>query len=93
MPRFLIERKLPGAGQMSQEQWQTIAAKSNGVLSQMRRGGMAIQWDHSYVTDDALYCVYVAPDAAAVREHARCGGFPCDAVMEIGAQIDPVTGE
>ncbi len=93
MPRYLVERKLPGASQMSQEQLQTIAAKSNGVLSQMRRGGIAIQWDHSYVTDDALYCVYVAPNATSVREHARCGGFPCDAVMEIGTVIDPITGE
>ncbi|MBW3548671.1 MAG: DUF4242 domain-containing protein [Actinobacteria bacterium] len=90
MPKFLIERDIPGAGSFTDEEVQAIATKSNGVLA-----GMAprAQWLHSYVTDDQIVCVYVADDEAAVLEHARCGGFPATRVQRIGRVIDPVTAE
>ncbi|MGN6160123.1 MAG: DUF4242 domain-containing protein [Marmoricola sp.] len=90
MPRYLIERELPGAGNLSAEELQGIAAKSNSVLAGM--SGRA-QWVQSYVTDDAITCVYVAESADAVREHAAAGGFPCTNVREVGVVIDPTTGE
>jgi len=93
MPRFLIERRIPNISQMTPGDLQAISRKSNSVLGEMQRQGTAIQWDHSYLTDDALHCVYVAPDAGAVREHARIGGFPCDNIMQVGTIIDPTTGE
>ena len=93
MPKFLIERNLPGAGGMSPQQVRDLAAQSNGVFHDMQRHGTAMHWIQSYVTDDALHCVYVAPNAEAVREHARLGGFPCTRVMEVEAVIDPTTGE
>ena len=90
MPKFLIERNLPGAGTLSSDELHTIARKSNEVLA-----GMAprAQWQQSYVTDDKLYCVYIADDEAAVREHAECGGFPVDVVASVAGIIDPTTGE
>lgn len=90
MPKFLIERDIPGAGSFTDEEVQAIATKSNGVLA-----GMAphAQWLHSYVTDDQIVCVYVADDKEAVLEHARCGGFPATRVQRIRRVIDPVTAE
>jgi len=90
MPKFLIERTIPGAGALSPAELQAISQKSCGVLREM---GPAVQWVHSYVTADKVYCVYVAPDEAAVREHARRGGFPADRVSRITGMIDPTTAE
>ena len=90
MPRFIIERELPGAGTLGPEDLRAISAKSNQVLTDM--GGRA-QWVHSYVTDDAITCVYVADSAHAVREHADCGGFPVTTVRQVRTVIDPTTGE
>jgi hypothetical protein len=90
MPKFLIERTVPGAGQMDQTALAAIAAKSNGVLRELAPD---VQWLHSYVTDDKITCVYVATDAAGVVEHARRGGFPADAVLQIRATIDATTAE
>ena len=90
MPGFMIERELPGAGTLGPEDLRAISAKSNQVLTDM--GGRA-QWVHSYVTDDAITCVYLADSADAVREHADCGGFPVTTVREVRTVIDPTTGE
>lgn len=93
MPRFLIERKLPGAGELSAEQLRAISQKLNGVLDELRASGTMIQWDHSYVTGDTLHCVYLAPNVDAILDHARNGGFPCNAIMEVVTIISPTTGE
>ena len=90
MPKFLIERNIPGAGKLTPEQLQGISQTSCGVLRSM---GPEIQWVQSYVTDDKVTCVYIAPNAEMIREHARQGGFPADAVMEIRGIIDPTTAE
>jgi hypothetical protein len=90
MPKFLIERQIPGAGQLTPDQLQGISQKSCGVLKNL---GPQIQWLHSYVTDDRIYCVYIAPDEEMVREHARLGGFPANNVSEIKTTIDPSTAE
>ena len=90
MPKFLIEREIPGAGDLSAEQLQAISQKSCGVLKNM---GPQIQWVESYVTGDKVYCVYIAPDEEMVREHARQGGFPANRVSEIKSVIDPTTAE
>lgn len=90
MPTYVIERDLPGLGLMSSEELAATAAHSNQVLAEM---GPTVQWQHSYVTDDKMYCVYIAPTVEAVHEHARRGGFPADAVNEITTVIDPTTGE
>ncbi|MET0646667.1 MAG: DUF4242 domain-containing protein [Pyrinomonadaceae bacterium] len=90
MPKFLIEREIPGAGDLSGEELQAISQKSCGVLQEM---GPQIQWVESYVTGDKVYCVYIAPDEAAVREHAQRGGFPANRVSEIKRMIDPTTAE
>lgn len=90
MPRFIIERELPGAGQLTAEELQSISQKSNEVLDSM--GGRA-QWLQSFVTDDKLYCVYIADDADSVAEHARAGGFPCDSTQQVRTIIDPTTAE
>jgi hypothetical protein len=88
MPKFVIERELPGAGKLSDAQIDGIAQKSCGVLRELPH----VQWVHSYVTDDKIYCVYIAPDAEAVREHARRGGFPANSVATVRRMIDPTTG-
>jgi len=88
MNKFIIERELPGAGKLSPQELQAIAQKSSSVLNEM---GPQIQWRESYVTDDKIYCVYLAPDAEAVREHARRGGFRADAVNRVSLMIDPTT--
>lgn len=90
MPKFVIERSLPGAGALDDGAIRGIAQKSNEVLDSM--AGRA-QWLHTYVTDDKLYCVYVADDEAAVKEHATTGGFPCDSAAVVRRTIDPTTGE
>ena len=89
MPRYLIERELPGAGQLTDEEIQSISQKSNDVLSTM--AGRA-QWVQSYVTDNAITCVYLAESPEAVREHAAAGGFPVTNVREVGRVIDPTSG-
>lgn len=93
MPRYLIERQLEGAGRLDAAERKAISAKSNEVLRQLRAEGNEIQWDHSYVTDNAITCVYVASDPDVIREHARRGGFPCSGVRQIDDMLDPVTGE
>ncbi len=90
MPKYVIERELPGLGLLSPEELAATAAQSNTVLAEMSPD---IQWQHSYVTDDKMYCLYLAPDAETVREHARRGGFPADAVNQVGTVIDPTTSE
>lgn len=90
MPKFVIEREIPGAGDLTAEQLHTISQTSCGVLQNM---GPSIQWLHSYVTGDNIYCVYIAPNEEMVREHASQGGFPANRVSEIKAIIDPTTAE
>ena len=90
MPKYLIERQLPGAGAMSPEQLRVISQKSCGVLSEL---GPDIQWQHSYVTSNAIHCVYIAPSEELVREHASKGGFPVTSIMKVGTIIDPATAE
>jgi len=90
MPKYVIEREIPGAGKMSPEQLRGISEKSCGVLKNL---GPQIQWLHSYVTDDKIYCVYIAPNAEMVREHAKLGGFPANRVSQVGSVIDPTTAE
>jgi len=90
MPKFVIERELPGAGRLSASELQGVAEKSNGVLRDL---GPQIQWVESYVTDDKIYCVYVAPNADMIREHAKRGGFPANKISEVKTSIDPTTAE
>ncbi|WP_119718436.1 DUF4242 domain-containing protein [Cognatilysobacter tabacisoli] len=90
MPKYVIERDIPGAGTLGAEQLQGISAKSCGVLQEL---GPSIQWVQSYVTDDKIYCVYIAPDEAMVREHAARGGFPANRVSQVREVIDPTTAE
>ena len=93
MPKFVIERTLPGAGKMSDKEMQQISAKSNHVVHSMTAEGTPIQWVESYVTGDKLYCVYNAPNEQAIREHAQRGGFPADSVAQVARVIDPTSGE
>jgi hypothetical protein len=88
MPTYLIERTVPGAGQMDQAALAGIAGKSNDVLRDL---GPNVRWLHSYVTDDKITCLYEASDEDIIREHGRCGGFPVDAIHELKATIDPST--
>jgi hypothetical protein len=90
MPKFVIEREIPGLGNLSDAELREISGKSLNVLKEM---GPEIQWLHSYVTGDKLYCVYVAPDEATVREHAKRGGFPANRVAAVRRLIDPTTAE
>jgi hypothetical protein len=90
MPKYVIERELPGAGKLTPEELHDISEKSNKVLSNL---GPEIKWLTSYVAEDKIYCVYVAPDEDIILEHARCGGFPADRVSVVSATIDPSTGE
>ena len=90
MPKYVIEREIPGAGRFTPEQLTGISQVSCGVLNAL---GPQIQWLHSYVTDDKIYCVYIAPNEALVREHARQGGFPANSVAAVTATIDPTTAE
>jgi hypothetical protein len=90
MPKFVIEREIPGAGDLSAQDLQAISQKSCGVLQNM---GPQIQWVQSYVTGDKVYCVYIAPNEELVREHAKQGGFPANRVSEVKSVIDPTTAE
>ena len=90
MPKFVIERELPGAGSLSQQQLQAVAEKSCSVL---RNLGPQIQWVQSYVTDNKIYCIYIAPNEEMIREHSRLGGFPANSVSQIRQMIDPTTSE
>jgi len=90
MPKFIIEREIPGAGKLTPAELQGISQKSCGVLMAL---GPQIQWIESYVTDDKVYCVYIAPDEATVREHAKQGGFPANRISEVRGVIDPTTAE
>lgn len=88
MKRYVIERTLPGAGRLDEQELHDISAKSNEVLAELEE----VSWVESYVTDDKLYCVYDAEDPATIEEHARRGGFPCDSVSEVRTTISPATG-
>jgi len=90
MPKYVIEREIPGAGKFSPADLKGISQTSCGVLSKM---GSQIQWLHSYVTGDKIYCVYIAPNEDMVREHAKQGGFPANSVAEVKTIIDPTTAE
>lgn len=90
MPKYLIEREIPNAGALSPAELKAISQKSCGVLQQL---GPSIQWVQSYVTEDKITCVYIAPNADIVREHAKRGGFPADRVLEVATIIDPTTAE
>lgn len=90
MPKYVIERDIPGAGKLSPQELKGISQKSCGVLSNM---GSQIQWLQSYVTGDKIYCVYIAPNEEMVREHAEQGGFPANRVSEVSSVIDPTTAE
>ncbi|MBF6024976.1 DUF4242 domain-containing protein [Lysobacter niastensis] len=90
MPKFIIEREIPGAGSLSQEELQAISLKSCSVLSAL---GPQIQWRESYVTDDKVYCVYLAPDEETIRKHAEMGGFPANRISQVRGIIDPSTAE
>lgn len=90
MPKYVIEREIPGAGALSQDEIQGISQKSCGVLKDM---GPQIQWVQSYVTDDKIYCIYIAPDEATVRRHAETGGFPANRISRVTGMIDPTSAE
>jgi len=90
MPKYVIERDLPDAGKLSDQELQSISQKSNKVLAEL---GPDIRWLTSYVTDDKIYCVYVAPDQDIIEEHARCGGFPANRISKVSRVIDPSTGD
>ena len=90
MPKYIIERDIPGAGQLSQAELHAISQKSCGILRDM---GPRIQWLHSYVTGDTIYCVYIADNEQSIREHAEQGGFPANRIEEIKTIIDPTTGD
>jgi hypothetical protein len=90
MPKYVIEREIPGAGKMTDDQLREVAQKSCDVL---RKLGPEIQWHESYVTDDKIYCVYIAQNPEIVRQHAKQGGFPADRVSEVRKVIDPTTSE
>ena len=90
MPKYIIEREIPGAGKLTAEELKGISQTSCGVLQEM---GPTIQWVQSYVTDDKIYCVYIAPDEATVRKHAEQGGFPANSVAAVQTVIDPTTAE
>ena len=90
MPKYLIEREIPGAGQLTPEALQAISQKSCSILKNL---GPEVQWVQSYVTADKIYCIYIAPSEALVRRHAEEGGFPANRISEISSQIDPTTAE
>jgi cell division inhibitor SulA len=90
MPKYVIEREVPGAGKMTPDQLTAISQTSCGVL---RKLGSEIQWVNSYVTDDKIYCIYIAPNEELIREHARQGGFPANKISQVRSGIDPTTAE
>jgi hypothetical protein len=90
MPKYVIERELPGAGELSADELRNISQKSNSVIAEL---GPDVKWLQSYVTDDKIYCVYAASDEDIIQEHARCGGFPANRISKVTAVIDPTTGD
>jgi hypothetical protein len=90
MIKYVIERELPGAGKLSKAELKAISQKSNEILKDL---GPSIQWVHSYVTDDKIFCVYYAANPEIIREHAKCGGFPANRILEVRTMIDPTTPE
>ncbi|HVO80321.1 MAG TPA: DUF4242 domain-containing protein [Terriglobales bacterium] len=90
MPKYVIERHIPNVGSLKPEELQAISQKSCGVIRNM---GPQVQWVESFVTADKIYCIYIAPDEQAVREHAQLGGFPANSISEVKARIDPTTAE
>jgi predicted Rdx family selenoprotein len=90
MPKYVIERDIPQAGNLTEQQIRAISQKSCSVLQNL---GPQIQWVHSYVTEDKIYCVYIAPNEELIREHARQGGFPANRVSQVRSSIDPTTAE
>ncbi|MEY3107188.1 MAG: hypothetical protein RIT35_1361 [Pseudomonadota bacterium] len=90
MPKYIIEREIPGAGSLTDQDLQGISQKSCGILNEM---GPKIQWVESYVTDDKVYCIYIAPNEATVKAHAEQGGFPANRISQIKTMIDPTTAE
>jgi len=90
MPRWVIEREIPGAGKLTAGELKAVSQKSCSVLNEL---GPRIQWEHSYVTDDKIFCVYIAPDEATVRKHAQMGGFPANKVTQVLGMIGPLTAE
>ncbi len=90
MPKYVIEREIPGAGKLSSQELQAISQKSCAVLNQL---GPQIQWVQSYVTENKIYCVYIAPSEEAIREHAQKGGFPANRISQVSSVIDPTTAE
>ena len=90
MPKFLIEREIPGLGSLSGDELRAVSQKSNGVLAEL---APRVQWQHSYITDDTLFCIYIAEDAEAVHAHARGGGFSANRVLQVSGVIDPTTGD
>lgn len=93
MPKYLIERNVPGVGKMGPDELRALSQKSNDVLQELTGDGKRIQWVESFVSDDAIHCVYYASGPDVIREHARCGGFPCDNITEVRGMINPTTGE
>jgi len=90
VPKYVIERELPGAGNLSADELRSISQKSNSVIAEL---GPDVKWLQSYVTDDKIYCVYAASDEDIIQEHARCGGFPANRIAKVTAVIDPTTGD
>lgn len=90
MPKYVIEREIPGAGKLTAQQLRVISQASNGIVQTL---GPQIQWVQSYVADDKIYCVYIAPNAEIIREHARRGQFPANRIAEVRSMIDPTTAE
>ncbi len=90
MPKYVIEREIPGAGNISAEDMQGISQKSCSVLNEL---GPSVQWVQSYVTEDKIYCIYIAPNKEMVLEHAKRGGFPANSVSQVKRMIDPTTAE
>ncbi len=90
MPKYVIEREIPGAGNLTPEEWKAVSQKSCNVIRQM---GPEIQWVESFVSDDKVYCVYVAPNEEAIRQHAAQGGFPVNRISQVKRMIDPTTAE
>ncbi|HVJ08109.1 MAG TPA: DUF4242 domain-containing protein [Acidisarcina sp.] len=90
MPRFVIERDIPGVGKLTREELAGVSRTSCDVLKNL---GPQIQWIESYVTDDKIYCIYIAPDEATIREHARLGGFPANSILQVRNRIDPTSAD
>ncbi len=93
MPQFLIERQIPGVGKLSSGELKAISGKSCDIIRGMNQSGKDVQWVHSYVTGDKLFCVYNAPNASAIKEHATIGGFPANNIMQVSRMISPITAE